>query len=115
MPWIAFWVLGVGGVSGFIMHLVFGSFLAEQVVWPVVLFSTKWPTPISRSDSRFQQLPVSQNDDLLASMVASASWVFADETGDVVSLVADQNKAPSNACTGLYGDLLTPLLALLLV
>ncbi|KZR86143.1 DUF6790 family protein [Synechococcus sp. MIT S9504] len=48
-------------------------------------------------------------------MVASASWVFADGTGDVVSLVADQNKAPSNACTGLYGDLLTPLLALLLV
>ena len=56
-----------------------------------------------------------KRDDLLASMVASASWVFADGIADVVSLVADQNNAPSNAGTVLYGDLLTPLLALLLL
>ena len=32
--WIAFWVLGIGGVYGFVAHLAFGPFLAEQIGWP---------------------------------------------------------------------------------
>ena len=32
--WIAFWVLGIGGVYGFVAHLAFGPFLAGQIGWP---------------------------------------------------------------------------------
>ena len=32
--WICFWVLGIGGVYGFVVHLAFGSFIAEQIGWP---------------------------------------------------------------------------------
>ncbi|WP_036915599.1 MULTISPECIES: DUF6790 family protein [unclassified Prochlorococcus] len=32
--WIAFWVMGLGGLYGFAMHIVFGQFIAEQIGWP---------------------------------------------------------------------------------
>ena len=38
-----------------------------------------------------------KRDDLPASMVAFASWYFANWIAHVVSLVVDQDNAPSNA------------------
>jgi len=32
--WIAFWVMGLGGLYGFAMHISFGQFIAEQIGWP---------------------------------------------------------------------------------
>ena len=32
--WIAFWVMGLGGLYGFAMHIAFGQFIAEQIGWP---------------------------------------------------------------------------------
>ena len=32
--WIAFWVMGVAGLYGFIAHLLFAPFIAEQIGWP---------------------------------------------------------------------------------
>ena len=114
--WIAFWVLGVGGVYGFIMHLVFGSFLAEQIGWPNSPFQYEVAyANLTIGILGFSSFLYRKRDYLLASMVAFASWFFADGIGHVVSLVVDQNNAPSNAGSVLYTDLLTPLLVLLLL
>ncbi len=32
--WIAFWVMGLGGLYGFAMYISFGQFIAEQIGWP---------------------------------------------------------------------------------
>ena len=48
-------------------------------------------------------------------MVAFSSWYFADGVGHVVSLVVDNNQAPSNAGSVLYTDLLTPVVVVLLL
>ena len=114
--WIAFWVLGVGGVYGFIMHLVFGPFLAEQIGWP----NSPFQYEVAYADLTIGILGFSsflsrKRDYLLASMVAFASWFFADGVGYVVSLVVDENNAPFNAGSVLYSDLLTPLLVFLLL
>ncbi|KZR88963.1 hypothetical protein MITS9508_01786 [Synechococcus sp. MIT S9508] len=114
--WIAFWVLGVGGVYGFIMHLVFGSFLAEQIGWPNSPFQYEVAyANLTIGILGFSSFLYRKRDYLLASMVAFASWFFADGIGHVASLVVDQNNAPSNAGSVLYTDLLTPLLVLLLL
>ncbi|WP_136975558.1 DUF6790 family protein [Synechococcus sp. GEYO] len=55
----------------------------------------------------FSSFLYGKRDDLLASMVAFARWFFADGIGHVVSLVVDQNNAPSNAGSVLYTDLQT--------
>ena len=49
--WISFWVLGIGGLYGFVAHLAFGPFLAEQIGWPNSPSRTRWLTPTSRSAS----------------------------------------------------------------
>ena len=114
--WIAFWVLGVGGVYGFIMHLVFGSFSAEQIGWPNSPFQYEVAyANLMIGILGFSSFLYRKRDYLLASMVAYGSWLFADGVGHVVSLVVDQNKAASNAGAVLYTDLLTPLLVLLLL
>ena len=56
-----------------------------------------------------------KRDYLLAAMVAFGSWYFADGVGHVVSLVVDNNQAPSNAGSVLYTDLLTPVVVVLLL
>ena len=114
--WIAFWVLGVGGVYGFLMHLVFGSFLAEQIGWPNSPFQNEVAyANLTIGILGFSSFLYRKRDYLLASMVAFASWYFADGIGHVVSLVVDQNNAPSNAGTVLYTDLLTPVLVVILL
>ena len=114
--WIAFWVLGFGGVYGFIMHLVFGTFSAEQIGWP----NSPFQYEVAYANLMIGILCYSsflyrKRDYLLASMVAFASWLFADGVGHVVSLVVFKKNAASNAGAVLYTDLLTPLLVILLL
>ena len=76
---IAFWVLGVGGVYGFIMHLVFGSFSAEQIGWPNSPFQYEVAyANLTIGILGFSRFLYLKRDYFLVSMVASASWFFAD-------------------------------------
>ena len=114
--WIAFWVLGVSGVYGFIMHLAFGSFLAEQIGWPNSPFQNEGAyANLTIGILGFSSVWYRRRDYLLAAMVAYGSWFFADGVGHVVSLLVDNNNAPFNAGSILYTDLLTPLLVVLLL
>jgi hypothetical protein len=114
--WIAFWVLGVSGVYGFIMHLAFGSFLAEQIGWPNSPFQNEVAyANLTIGILGFSSFLYRKRDYLLASMVAYASWYFADGVGHVVSLLVDQNNAPFNSGSVLYTDLLTPVVVVILL
>jgi len=114
--WIAFWVLGVSGVYGFIMHLAFGSFLAEQIGWPNSPFQNEVAyANLTIGILGFSSFLYRKRDYLLASMVAFSSWYFADGVGHVVSRVVAENKAPSNAGSVPYTDLLTPVVVLCLL
>ena len=114
--WIAFWVLGIGGVYGFVAHLAFGPFLAEQIGWPNSPFQNEVAyANLTIGILGFSSVWYRRRDYLLAAMVAYGSWFFADGVGHVVSLLVDNNKAPFNAGSILYTDLLTPLLVVLLL
>ena len=114
--WIAFWVLGIGGVYGFVAHLAFGPFLAKQIGWP----NSPFQNEVAYANLTIGILGLTsffyrRRDYLLAAMVAYSSWFFADGVGHVVSLLLDNNNAPFNAGSILYTDLMTPLLVVLLL
>ena len=114
--WIAFWVLGIAGFYGFIIHLVFGQFSAEQIGWPNSPFQFEVAyANLTMSILGFSSFLYRKRDYLLAAMVAFSSWFFADGVGHVVSLVVDNNQAPSNAGSVLYTDLLTPVVVVVLL
>ena len=114
--WIAFWVMGIGGVYGFICHLFFAPFVAEQIGWP----NSPFQLEVAYANLTIGILGLSsfwlrRRDYLLAAMVAYCSWFFADGVGHVVSLVVDANNAPSNAGSVLYTDLLVPVFVVVLL
>jgi hypothetical protein len=114
--WIAFWVLGVAGVYGFVCHLAFGPFIAEQIGWP----NSPFQNEVAYANLTIGILGLSsffyrRRNYLLAAMVGYCSWFFADGVGHVVSLLISNDVAPSNAGSVLYTDLLTPFLVVLLL
>jgi len=114
--WIAFWVLGVGGVYGFIAHIAFGSFIAEQIGWPNSPFQNEVAyANLTIGILGFTSFWYRKREYLLAAMVAYMSWFFADGIGHIVSLVTADNMAPSNSGSILYTDLLTPILVFILL
>lgn len=109
--WIAFWVLGLNGCLGFIEHLFFGPFIATRIGWP----NSPFQFEVAYANLTIGILGLSsvwlrRRDYLLATMVAYGSWFFADGVGHVVSLLRDNNWAPSNVGTVLFTDLLGPIL-----
>ena len=93
--WIAFWVLGIGGVYGFVAHLAFGSFLAEQIGWPNRPFQNELAyANLTIGILGFSSVWYRSRDYLWAAMVAYGSWFFADGVGHVVCLLVDNNNAP---------------------
>ena len=114
--WIAFWVLGLAGIYGFIVHIAFGPFIAEQIGWP----NSPFQNEVAYANLTIGILGLTsfyyrRRDYLLAAMVGYCSWFFADGVGHVVSLLVHNDTAPSNAGSILYTDLLTPLLVVLLL
>ena len=114
--WISFWVLGIGGLYGFVAHLAFGPFIAEQIGWP----NSPFQNEVAYANLTIGILGLTsfyyrRRDYLLAAMVGYCSWFFADGVGHVVSPLVNNDTAPSNAGSILYTDLLTPLLVVLLL
>lgn len=114
--WIALLVMGLYGVYGFVLHLWFGPFIAEQIGWP----NSPFQNEVAYANLTIGILGLSsfwlrRRDYLLAAMVAYGSWFFADGVGHVASLLLVGDRAPSNAGTVLYTDLFTPLLVALLL
>jgi hypothetical protein len=73
--WIAFWVLGVAGVYGFVCHLAFGPFIAEQIGWP----NSPFQNEVAYANLTIGILGLSsflyrRRDYLLAAMVAYCGW-----------------------------------------
>ena len=114
--WIAFWVMGVAGLHGFIAYLLFAPFIAEQIGWPNSPFQFEVAyANLTMGILGFSGFFYRKRNYLLAAMVAFSSWYFADGVGHVVSLVVDNNQAPSNAGSVLYTDLLTPVVVVVLL
>ena len=114
--WSAFWVLGVNGCLGFVEHLLFGPFIAERIGWPNSPFQFEVAyANLTIGILGLSSVGLRRRDYLLATMVAYGSWFFADGVGHVVSLLRDNNWAPSNVGTVLFTDLLGPILAAVLL
>ena len=95
---------------------MFGQFSAEQIGWPNSPFQFEVAyANLTMSILGFSSFFYRKRDYLLAAMVAFSSWFFADGVGHVVSLVVDNNQAPSNAGSVLYTDLLTPVVVVVLL
>ena len=75
--WIAFWVMGVAGLYGFLAHLLFAPFIAEQIGWP----NSPFQFEVAYANLTVSILGFSsfyrKRDYLLAAMVAFGSWYFA--------------------------------------
>ena len=113
---IAVWVMGVDGVYGFVCHLFFAPFVAEQSGWP----NSSFLFEVAYANLTIGMLGLSsvwlrRRDDLLAAMVANCSWFFADGVRHLVPLVVDANNALSNVGSVLYTNLLVPELVVLLL
>ena len=114
--WIAFWVLGVGGVYNFILHIAFGPFIAEQIGWPNSPFQNEVAyANLMMGVLGFSSFWYRKRDYLLAAMCAYSSWFFADGVGHVFSIVTANDVAQANAGIVLYTDLLTPVLVIFFV
>ena len=98
------------------MHIAFGQFIAEQIGWP----NSPFQNEVAFANLTIGILGLSSfwrrsRDYLVASIVAYASWFFADGLGHVYSLVVQSNDAPSNVGTILFTDLLMPILVVILL
>ncbi len=114
--WTSFWVMGLGGLYGFAMHIAFGQFITEPIGWPNSPFQYEVAfanlTICILGLSGFWRL---RRDYFGTSIVAYASWFFADGLGHVFSLVFQSNDVPSNIGTILFKDLLMPILVMILL
>ena len=109
-------VLGVAGVYGFIMHLVFWPLLTEQIGWSSKPFQYNVAyANLTIGILGFSSFMYSRGNHLLASMVTFVSWFFADGNGYVVLLVVSHNNAYSNAGTELYIVLLNQIIVVISV
>ncbi|WP_114993877.1 DUF6790 family protein [Synechococcus sp. UW179A] len=70
---IAFWVLGAGGFYGFIMHLVFGSFLAKQISWSNSPFQNPLACALTIGTVDFSSVLYRKRENNLKSMDACTS------------------------------------------
>ena len=114
--WIAFWVLGVNGLWGFVFHFFFGEFSAELIGWPNSPFQYEVAyANLTIAILGFSSWWLKRRDYLLAAMVAYISWFFADGLGHVVALLSQDNTAPGNAGTILFTDLLMPVVVVVLL
>ncbi|MCB4394056.1 hypothetical protein FZZ91_02925 [Synechococcus sp. HB1133] len=73
--WIAFWVLGIGGVYGFVAHLAFGPFIPEQIGWS----NSPFQNEVAYANLTIGILGLTsfwyrRRDYLLAAMVGYSSW-----------------------------------------
>ena len=114
--WIAFWVLGINGLWGFVFHFFFGEFSAELIGWPNSPFQYEVAyANLTIAILGFSSWWLKRRDYLLAAMVAYISWFFADGLGHVVARLSQDNTAPGNAGTILFTDLLMPVVVVLLL
>ena len=93
--WIAFWVLGIGGVYGFVAHLAFGPFLAEQIGWP----NSPLQNEVAYANLTIGILGLTsffyrRRDYMLAAMVAYSSWFFCRRSRPCCVAVDGQQQRP---------------------
>ena len=113
---LAFWVMGIYGTYSFLVHLLFGDFIAAQIGWVNSPFQYEVAyANLTIGILGFTTVWLRRRDYMLASMVAYGSWIFADGVGHVVSLLQSGNTAEYNTGTILFTDLLMPVIVALLV
>lgn len=104
-------MLGLYGILGFVEHLFFSEAVAALIGWPDspfqyevayanLVFGVLGVWAFISFDRRF----------VLACLVGFTVWFGCDGLGHVYSLVAQGDRAPYNAGSTLYTDLLLPLM-----
>lgn len=108
--WIAFWVLGIGGVYGFVAHLAFGPFLAEQIGWPNSTFQNEVAhASLTIGILGFSSVWYRRRDYLLAAMVAYGSWVFCRRCRPHCVSVGGQQQRPVQCRLDSLHQLIDPV------
>jgi NTP pyrophosphatase (non-canonical NTP hydrolase) len=115
LRWFCFWVLGIYGVHGFVMHLFFSDFTAKLIGWP----NSPFQFEVAYANLVFGVVGLvaffrPRRDFTLAAVLGFLVWFGCDGIGHVWSLLAQGDTAQFNAGSILYTDLLLPVAGVLL-
>lgn len=115
LPWFCFWVMGIYGLHGFVMHLVFSGFTAKLIGWPDSPFQYE----VAYANLVFGVVGLvawfrPHREFMRAAVIGFLVWFGCDGIGHVWSLMAQGDTAEFNAGSILYTDLLLPIVGVAL-
>jgi len=110
LVWFCFWVLGIYGIHGFVLHFFFPGMTARLIGWPDSPFQYE----VAYANLVFGVLGIAaflkpERAFLRASILGFLVWFGCDGLGHVWSLFAQGDTAPYNAGSILWTDLLLPI------
>jgi NTP pyrophosphatase (non-canonical NTP hydrolase) len=115
LPWFSFWVMGIYGLHGFVMHLVFPDFTAKLIGWP----NSPFQYEVAYANLVFGVVGLvawfrPHREFMRAAVIGFLVWFGCDGIGHVWSLFAQGDTAEFNAGSILYTDLLLPIAGVVL-
>jgi NTP pyrophosphatase (non-canonical NTP hydrolase) len=115
LPWFCFWVMGIYGLHGFVMHLVFPDFTAKLIGWP----NSPFQYEVAYANLVFGVVGLGawfrpHREFMRAAVIGFLVWFGCDGIGHVWSLFAQGDTAEFNAGSILYTDLLLPVAGVVL-
>ena len=115
LPWFCFWVMGIYGLHGFVMHLVFPDFTAKLIGWP----NSPFQYEVAYANLVFGVVGLvawfrPHREFMRAAVIGFLVWFGCDGIGHVWSLFAQGDTAEFNAGSILYTDLLLPVAGVVL-
>ncbi len=115
LPWFCFWVMGIYGLHGFVMHLVFPDFTAKLIGWP----NSPFQYEVAYANLVFGVVGLvawfrPHREFMRAAVIGFLVWFGCDGIGHVWSLLAQGDTAEFNAGSILYTDLLLPVAGVVL-
>lgn len=116
LGWVMLLVVGFIGVYGFIMHVFFAEFTAQQIGWQ----NNPFQYEVGIANLSYGVLGLlafwsSKYHFRLATGIGFSVWFFGDGIGHIYQAVTAGNFAPYNVGTVLYTDLILPILTLVLL
>lgn len=115
LPWFCFFVIGVGGLHGFIFHVFFADFTAQQIGWA----SSPFQYEVGIANLVFAALGLFSiikrtKDFYFAMIIGFFVWFVGDGVGHVYQLLIRGDTAQFNAGSIMYTDFICPVVAFLL-
>lgn len=113
--WTALFPLGMTAIYAFVMHAFFPVFSAASIGWQNSPFQYE-VAMANLAIGVIALLSIRQSYGFkLATVIASACWLWGDATGHLYQIIAFHNFAVGNAGSWFYMDMLIPLLLIICI